>query len=168
MDIRETPDEELPGRELPLEESIEEVEIPKETPKAPTSKQQVVGTDVFPVNQIEKTEQETPEPPKPIAQTPKPKRTARPKPPIAQVESAMSQVPGKKRKGSAETKTGKEGQPEDGETVPKKPRGGVPATFARRNLPTSDFGKMKWNSLRDAFGEILKPKLTFYSAQEDH
>ena len=49
-----------------------------------------------------------------------------------------------------------------------KTRGEVPATFARRNPPLTEFGKLKWNSLRDSFGEIIKPKLVFYSTQEDH
>lgn len=48
----------------------------------------------------------------------------------------------------------------------KRKVGGAPSTFARRAEPTSEFGRLKWNALRGAFNEVIKPHLTHYSAAE--
>ena len=53
----------------------------------------------------------------------------------------------------------------------RKRTGGEPATFARRPQPTSKFGKVKWNALKEVFLGEIKPKLVAqsvgYSSKED-
>ena len=63
----------------------------------------------------------------------------------------------------------KEGSPEEEEAPPKRRRrrSSSPASFARRNCPTSEFGKAKWHALKRAFTELIRPRLTTYSAHED-
>lgn len=40
--------------------------------------------------------------------------------------------------------------------------------FARRKRPTSKFGGVKWDAIRQAFQQKVKPLLKSYSAFEDH
>ena len=40
-------------------------------------------------------------------------------------------------------------------------------TFARRNVPSTEFGKNKWFALRSAFSDQIRPKLKHFSAHED-
>ncbi|CAL1131372.1 unnamed protein product [Cladocopium goreaui] len=63
----------------------------------------------------------------------------------------------------------KEGSPEEEEAPPKRRRrrSSSPASFARRNCPKSEFGKAKWHALKRAFTELIRPRLTTYSAHED-
>lgn len=63
----------------------------------------------------------------------------------------------------------KEGSPEEEEAPPKRrrQRSSSPACFARRKCPSSEFGKAKWHALKRAFTELIRPRLTTYSAHED-
>lgn len=62
-------------------------------------------------------------------------------------------------------------EPESLEGKPKKRKAGsekIPAaTFARRVCPKSSYGKCKWEALKNAFSDIVKPHLTHYSAHEE-
>lgn len=53
------------------------------------------------------------------------------------------------------------------ERPPKRSKTGEAATFARRVEPSSEYGKMKWGALREAFNQAIKPHLSTYSAAED-
>ena len=53
------------------------------------------------------------------------------------------------------------------ERPPKRSKTGEAATFARRAEPSSEYGKMKWGALREAFNQAIKPHLSTYSAAED-
>ena len=60
------------------------------------------------------------------------------------------------------------GQAEDDSKKGKKrPRAGEASSFARRNAPATEGGRLKWNGLREAFGSVVKPHLVHYSAEED-
>lgn len=92
----------------------------------------------------------------------KPKKRSRvPKKP----SGAMDKEKNSEESGKDDTKedTDKDGK----EDKKKRQRCGEAATFARRPYPSSEFGKAKWSSLRDAFLRIVKPKLVAYSAFED-
>lgn len=84
-------------------------------------------------------------------------------------------APKPKRKTKPSTKT------MPGESASKKPkvRGEEPSSpppvptagaqcFARRKRPTSKFGGVKWDAIRQAFQQKVKPLLKSYSAFEDH
>ena len=49
----------------------------------------------------------------------------------------------------------------------KRVRSDEPATFARRNVPTTSFGKDKWYALRQSFQTLIRPTLKHYSTHED-
>ena len=42
-----------------------------------------------------------------------------------------------------------------------------PATFARRAEPSSTLGRAKWLALRDAFKDLVRPHIKYYTAHED-
>ena len=49
----------------------------------------------------------------------------------------------------------------------KRQRGVEASCFARRSLPATEAGKLKWQALKEAFGSIVKPHLIHYSAEEE-
>ncbi len=76
--------------------------------------------------------------------------------------------PNKRVKNTAkQQETNSELTGEDGKTPPENKVRKEPATFARRAVPVSEFGKLKWNAIKSAFNEIIKPHLVHYSVEED-
>ena len=49
----------------------------------------------------------------------------------------------------------------------KRTRNMETQTFARRVVPTTQFGKDKWHALRGAFADVIRPTLKYFSAHED-
>lgn len=94
-----------------------------------------------------------------------------------QEESGKSSAPVKKAKKLKDQevteKTKKREAPEvredKKEDIPpqaaKKLRGEA-STFARRVEPKTEAGKLKWHALKDAFCQIIKPKISTYSVAE--
>ena len=60
-----------------------------------------------------------------------------------------------------------EGKEEANKVKKKRVRSDEPATFARRVVPTTPFGKDKWYSLRSAFHDLIRPTVKHYSTHED-
>ena len=70
--------------------------------------------------------------------------------------------------GSNGRKAGKEGDEETPKNQPsKRQRAAVPVCFAKRKCPSTEWGKLKWETLRKVFEESIKPHLTTYSAHEE-
>ena len=74
---------------------------------------------------------------------------------------------GKEGKKRAAGQVKAEGKGEEDKVKKKRVRSDVPATFARRVVPTTPFGKNKWCSLRSAFQDLIRPTLKHYSTHED-
>lgn len=70
-----------------------------------------------------------------------------------------------KKRGAGQVKA--EGKEEENNVKKKRVRSDEPATFARRAVPTTQFGKDKWYSLRSAFHDLIRPTLKYYSTHED-
>ena len=74
---------------------------------------------------------------------------------------------GKEAKKRAAGQVKAEGKEEENKVKKKRVRSDEPATFARRVVPTTPFGKDKWYSLRSAFHDLIRPTVKHYSTHED-
>ena len=176
---------EIEGRDLPLEEPIEECEEP-ETPEASAEPMSGGGVpksddtkDGMNDDKKEEKEKESEEPPVPEPSKPPRKRRAGVKASVVQEEAGESEKPQKesrqvKRKDtkekekSSEKKSRASRSEKDPKEAAKKARtGDGPATFARRAYPRSDYGKMKWDNLKAIFNSMIRAKVVQPSKRED-
>ena len=68
----------------------------------------------------------------------------------------------------SEKKTGVEPENPPKPSPKKKQRSSSPATFARRRIPKTQVGQVKWHALKKAFKSMIKPKLSSWvSYHED-
>ena len=85
---------------------------------------------------------------------------------------AKAKVQVEKGGGAKETKENKEKETDEQQETPKetnpaKRQKTETLCFARRRCPTTEAGKLKWNTLKKVFQEQIKPKLTKFSSHED-
>ena len=85
---------------------------------------------------------------------------------------AKAKVQVEKGGGAKKTKENKEKETDEQQETPKetnpaKRQKTETLCFAKRRCPTTEAGKLKWNTLRKVFQEQIKPKLTKYSSHED-
>lgn len=78
-------------------------------------------------------------------------------------EKAQSEVKSPKE---AEAATSNKRRKKGGEPSEVKPKSEA-TSFARRAPPNTEAGLLKWNGLKTAFNEVIKPHLLHYSKEED-
>ena len=158
----------------PTEPVVEEpppVKIP-EAPKTPAEVDVAQKEKGGPPKRTRKPKVEKEEPEQSAgSQVKKAKSSKAPKGKNAQSQEEAEKVEVNPKSEPAKKRTTKEVEQKDGgkveEAKKKRVRHSESQTFARRNQPTTPFGKAKWVALRAAFIAKVKPFLEFYSAHED-